>query len=141
LQKTKYRCEVTRSRSDYRPIDQNRAMNSPLNEFFETLRFNSEGLIVAIAQDESTKKVLMQAWMNKQAIEKTIQSGKVTYYSRSRKALWTKGETSGNTQELVRISSDCDGDSLLVLVRQTGPACHTNSESCFDAAISLERLS
>lgn len=120
-------------------MDQNRAMN-PWNEFLESLRFNSDGLIVAIAQDELTKKVLMQAWMNKEAIEKTVQSGNVTYYSRSRRSLWTKGETSGNTQELVKISSDCDGDSLLVIVRQKGPACHTNSETCFDASIGLERL-
>ncbi len=115
-------------------------MESSLNEFLSTLKFNTDGLIVAIAQDESSKKVLMQAWMNKDSIIKTIQTKKVTYFSRSRNQLWIKGETSGNGQELIRISADCDGDSLLLTVKQSGPACHTEQESCFDAGSAIERV-
>lgn len=119
---------------------QNRHMESSLNEFLSTLKFNTDGLIVAIAQDESSKRVLMQAWMNKDSIVKTIQTKKVTYFSRSRNQLWIKGETSGNGQELIRISADCDGDSLLLTVKQSGPACHTEQESCFDAGVAIERV-
>jgi phosphoribosyl-AMP cyclohydrolase len=115
-------------------------MESSLNEFLSTLKFNTDGLIVAIAQDESSKRVLMQAWMNKDSIIKTIQTKKVTYFSRSRNQLWIKGETSGNGQELIRISADCDGDSVLLTVKQSGPACHTEQESCFDAGVAIERV-
>lgn len=114
-------------------------MNQSLEELLASLKFNSEGLIVAIAQDQSTKRVLMQAWMNRESIIKTLQTGKVTYFSRSRSAIWVKGETSGNTQDLVSLSSDCDGDSLLIVVNQKGAACHSGEVSCFDAGIGLER--
>lgn len=115
-------------------------MDPSLNEFLSTLKFNDDGLIVAVTQSESSKKVLMQAWMSKDSIIKTIQTRQVTYFSRSRNQLWTKGETSGNTQELIRISADCDGDSLLLSVKQSGPACHTGQESCFDAGVAIERV-
>ncbi|MFY2826514.1 phosphoribosyl-AMP cyclohydrolase [Ruegeria sp. MALMAid1280] len=99
------------------------------------LKFNEAGLIPAIAQDESSGEVLMMAWMNVQAIEKTLETGRVTYWSRSRQSFWIKGETSGHVQELVDFRLDCDRDCLLVLVRQTGAACHTNRRTCFYTAV------
>ncbi len=100
-----------------------------------TLKFNDSGLIPAIAQDEVTGEVLMMAWMNAEAVSRTMQSLKVTYWSRSRQNFWIKGETSGHVQELVDLRVDCDRDCLLVIVRQTGPACHTNRRTCFYTAI------
>lgn len=100
-----------------------------------SLKFNEAGLIPAIAQDASSGEVLMMAWMNVQAIEKTLKTGRVTYWSRSRKSFWIKGETSGHVQELVDFRFDCDRDCLLVLVRQTGAACHTNRRTCFYTAV------
>ncbi len=95
------------------------------------LSFDDRGLVPAIAQDASTGEVLMMAWMNAEAVGRTLQTGKVTYWSRSRQAFWIKGETSGHVQELVSLAVDCDRDCLLVKVRQTGPACHTGRLSCF----------
>ena len=95
------------------------------------LTYNDAGLIPVIAQDAETREVLMMAWMNAAAVAKTIETGQVTYWSRSRQAFWIKGETSGHTQSLVAMRVDCDRDCLLVLVRQEGPACHTNRRSCF----------
>ncbi|MDP6166511.1 MAG: phosphoribosyl-AMP cyclohydrolase [Gammaproteobacteria bacterium] len=103
----------------------------PLNTVIENLLFNDSGLIPVITQDSVSKSVLMMAWMNLEALEKTLSTGKVTYWSRSRKALWIKGETSGHTQELVSMSFDCDGDSILCLVNQIGAACHTRRPDCF----------
>ncbi len=100
-----------------------------------TLKFNDSGLIPAIAQDEVTGEVLMMAWMNAEAVSRTLQSRKVTYWSRSRQDFWIKGETSGHEQELVDFRLDCDRDCLLMIVRQTGPACHTNRRTCFYTAI------
>lgn len=100
-----------------------------------TLRFDDRGLIPAIAQDEADGAVLMMAWMNADAVRKTLKEGRVTYWSRSRNALWTKGETSGHVQHLVEMRIDCDRDCLLLIVRQTGPACHTNRRSCFYTAV------
>lgn len=100
-----------------------------------TLKFNEAGLIPAIAQDESTQEVLMMAWMNADAVRKTLETRRVTYWSRSRQAFWVKGESSGHVQELADFRVDCDRDCLLVLVRQTGPACHTNRRSCFYTAV------
>ena len=100
-----------------------------------SLTFNDAGLIPAIAQDVDSKEVLMLAWMNAQSIAQTLDTGRVTYWSRSRQAFWIKGETSGHVQELVELRFDCDRDCLLVLVRQTGPACHTGRRSCFFTAV------
>ena len=99
-----------------------------------TPKFDSNGLIPAIAQDESGE-VLMMAWMNTKSITETLQTGRVTYWSRSRESYWRKGETSGHIQELVDLRVDCDRDCLLMIVRQTGPACHTNRRSCFYTAV------
>ena len=96
-----------------------------------TLSYNDAGLIPAIAQDSVNGEVLMMAWMNRESIEKTLQTGHVTYWSRSRQAFWAKGATSGHLQELVAMRVDCDRDCLLLQVRQTGPACHTGRRSCF----------
>ncbi|MFD0982448.1 phosphoribosyl-AMP cyclohydrolase [Tropicimonas aquimaris] len=101
----------------------------------QSLRFDAQGLIPAIAQQEGTGEVLMMAWMNAEAVAKTLETGRVTYWSRSRKSFWIKGETSGHVQELVELRVDCDRDCLLVIVRQSGPACHTMRRSCFFTAI------
>ena len=95
------------------------------------LRFDDRGLIPAIAQDATTSEVLMMAWMNAEAVARTLDTGRVTYWSRSRQAFWIKGETSGHVQALVSMAVDCDRDCLLVQVNQTGPACHTGRRSCF----------
>ena len=100
-----------------------------------SLRFDGNGLIPAIAQDAGNGEVLMLAWMNEDSIARTLRTGRVTYWSRSRQAFWTKGESSGHVQELVELRLDCDRDCLLLLVRQTGPACHTNRQSCFYIAV------
>lgn len=101
----------------------------------DTLRYNDAGLIPAIAQDAESGEVLMMAWMNAEAVAKTLETGRVTYWSRSRQAFWVKGESSGHVQELIDFRVDCDRDCLLVMVRQTGPACHTNRRSCFYTAV------
>lgn len=101
----------------------------------ETLRYNEAGLIPAIAQDEASGEVLMMAWMNAEAVARTLATRRVTYWSRSRSSFWVKGETSGNVQELVELRLDCDRDCLLVVVRQSGPACHTGRRSCFYRAV------
>ncbi|MCL4151074.1 UNVERIFIED_CONTAM: hypothetical protein GTU68_006131 [Idotea baltica] len=101
----------------------------------DTLVYNEAGLIPAIAQDSETGEVLMMAWMNADSVRRTLESGRVTYWSRSRQAFWVKGESSGHVQELVEFRFDCDKDCVLVTVRQTGPACHTNRRSCFYTAV------
>jgi phosphoribosyl-AMP cyclohydrolase len=101
----------------------------------QSLRYDDRGLIPTIAQDHSTGEVLMMAWMNAEAVTRTLRSGRVTYWSRSRQAFWIKGESSGHVQKLVDFRVDCDRDCLLVLVDQTGPACHTNRRSCFFTAV------
>ena len=100
-----------------------------------TLVYDANGLIPCIAQDAATSEVLMMAWMNADAVTRTLETGRVTYWSRSREAFWVKGESSGHVQELVELRLDCDRDCLLALVRQTGPACHTNRRSCFYTAL------
>ncbi|MEX1377106.1 MAG: bifunctional phosphoribosyl-AMP cyclohydrolase/phosphoribosyl-ATP diphosphatase HisIE [Eubacteriales bacterium] len=97
----------------------------------ENIKFDDKGLIPAITQDIKSGEVLMLAYMNKKSLDMTINSGYATYYSRSRQELWKKGETSGNLQKVVSMKYDCDGDTLLLLVEQTGPACHTGAKSCF----------
>ena len=100
-----------------------------------TLRYDANGLIAVIAQDHRSREVLMLAWMNAEAVARTLQTGRVTYWSRSRQAFWVKGETSGHVQRLVELRVDCDRDALLALVDQTGPACHTNRRTCFFTAV------
>ncbi|APZ54356.1 phosphoribosyl-AMP cyclohydrolase [Salipiger abyssi] len=100
-----------------------------------TLVYDANGLIPCIAQAAETGEVLMMAWMNAESVAKTLETGRVTYWSRSRKSFWIKGESSGHVQELVELRVDCDRDCLLALVNQTGPACHTNRRSCFYTAL------
>ncbi len=100
-----------------------------------SLKYDAAGLIPVIAQQETTGEVLMMAWMNAAAVARTLETSRVTYWSRSRQAFWVKGETSGHTQELVDLRVDCDRDCLLAVVRQTGPACHTHRRSCFYTAV------
>lgn len=102
-----------------------------LNEMLSELAFNDDGLIPVVVQDQVKKDVLMVAWMNAESIALTLETGKMTYWSRSRQALWVKGETSGNTQQLVSMKIDCDGDTLLCQIHKEGPACHTGNENCF----------
>jgi len=99
------------------------------------LAFDRDGLVPAIAQQHDTGEVLMLAWMNRAAVEETLATGRVCYWSRSRKSLWRKGETSGQAQALIELRVDCDSDCLLLLVDQTGVACHTGRRSCFFTAI------
>ena len=101
----------------------------------KALKFDDKGLIPAIAQDTETHEVLMMAWMNAESVAKTLETGKVTYWSRSRQSFWVKGESSGHVQELVDFRYDCDQDCILVLVKQKGPPCHTNRRSCFYTAV------
>ncbi len=103
-------------------------------------KFNSDGLIAAIAQDADTKEVLMLAWMNEEALRATLATGRGTYWSRSRQALWIKGETSGHTQDVVSVQIDCDQDAVLLHVRQSGGACHTGRKSCFYRTIDADNL-
>lgn len=97
----------------------------------DALEFDANGLVAAIAQRHKTGEVLMLAWMNRDAVRETLETGRVTYWSRSRKALWRKGESSGHVQTLRSFRIDCDGDALLLGVDQTGAACHTNRPNCF----------
>jgi phosphoribosyl-AMP cyclohydrolase len=97
----------------------------------EALAFDRDGLVAAIAQQYDTGEVLMMAWMNRAAVEETLRTGQACYYSRSRKKLWRKGETSGQTQKLIEFLVDCDGDTVLLKVDQVGVACHTGHRACF----------
>jgi phosphoribosyl-AMP cyclohydrolase len=102
-----------------------------MSAVLDAVSFNAEGLVPAIAQDAENGQVLMMAWMNRDTLRETIETGRVVYWSRSRKARWRKGDSSGHIQELVELRIDCDGDAVLLKVRQTGPACHTGARSCF----------
>ena len=101
----------------------------------QEIRFNSRGLVAAIAQQHDTREVLMMAWMTAEAVAETLATGRVCYYSRSRRGLWRKGESSGQTQRLVDMRVDCDGDTLLLMVDQVGVACHTGTHNCFFRAV------
>ena len=101
----------------------------------ENIKYNEAGLVPAIVQDYETRQVLMMAWMNADSVAETLATGRVCYWSRSRQALWRKGETSGQQQRLVDLRLDCDGDTLLVSVDQEGAACHTGDRTCFDARV------
>jgi phosphoribosyl-AMP cyclohydrolase len=112
----------------------------PLPEVLGALAYDAEGLIPVIAQRHDTAEVIMFAWMNRAALEETLATGRVCYYSRSKQRLWRKGEESGNVQHLVNLRIDCDGDVLLLSVQQTGPACHTGSRSCFYLQVDGDRV-
>ena len=102
---------------------------------FDNIKFNEDGLIPAIAQQYNSGEILMMAWMNKQSIEESLKTNNACYYSRSRKKLWHKGQTSGQIQILKEIRLDCDGDTILLIVDQTGVACHTGTRSCFNLSL------
>lgn len=106
-------------------------MKTDVSEVLKKITFDERGLVPVVAQHYETGEVLMMAWMNREAVEKTFSTGQVHYWSRSRNALWRKGETSGHTQALKSFFIDCDGDTLLVKVDQKGPACHTGEKTCF----------
>ena len=103
--------------------------------FYEKLKFDANGLIPAIVQEQKTGRVLMMAWMNRASLEKTIETGKTHFWSRSRQKFWMKGESSGHTQSVKDIAFDCDGDTLLIQVEQIGAACHEGYQSCFFRSI------
>lgn len=104
-------------------------------DLWDRVRFNAQGLVPAIAQDGESREVLMMAWMDEEALRRTISEGRVTYFSRSRSEYWRKGDTSGHTQHVSRIDLDCDGDVLLLQVHQVGAACHLGTRSCFESAV------
>ena len=116
-------------------IDNEYLLESSNTFSLQDITFNKDGLLPVISQCVNTGKVLMMAWMNKDALEKTIKSRNMIYYSRSRSQLWRKGESSGNFQKLHELRLDCDNDTLLALIEQTGVACHTGSQSCFFKAL------
>jgi phosphoribosyl-AMP cyclohydrolase len=111
----------------YRPAD--------IAALLAEIKFDDRGLVPAIAQQHDSGEVLMMAWMDREAVSETMSTGRICYWSRSRKALWRKGETSGHVQTLVDLRLDCDGDTLLALVDQEGAACHTGRHNCFFRAI------
>ena len=112
----------------------------PWSEALDKLSFNKDGLIPAIAQQCDSGEVLMLAWMNRTALEETVKTGQVCYWSRSRNRLWRKGESSGQIQQLRELRIDCDADTVLLMVDQTGPACHTGRRSCFFHALHNGRV-
>jgi len=107
--------------------------------FYDQLKFNPDGLIAAIIQEQSTGRVLMMAWMNRASLEKTIETGRTHFWSRSRRKCWMKGETSGHVQQVKDIAFDCDGDTLLIQVEQIGAACHEGYKSCFFRSVENSR--
>lgn len=106
-------------------------MTTPSDGLLDSVSFNDDGLVPAVAQDAATREVLMLAWMDRTALEATLRTGSATYFSRSRGRQWVKGETSGHTQRVTAVALDCDGDTVLLTVEQTGPACHTGTATCF----------
>ena len=103
--------------------------------FIDQLTFDERGLIPVVVQQSGTKEVLMVAYMNAETVKLTLETGKATYWSRSRNEVWVKGQTSGHTQKVISLAADCDKDTLLLTVEQTGPACHTGSATCFDDCV------
>ncbi len=112
-----------------------------IEQALAAIAFDAAGLVPCIAQQHDSGEVLMMAWMTREAVAETLRTGRVCYWSRSRQALWRKGETSGHLQKLIDLRIDCDGDTLLVLVDQTGVACHTGRHNCFFRALRGEKLS
>jgi len=115
-------------------------MTQQTDEILGALAFDADGLVAAVAQQHDTSEVLMLAWMDREAVTRTLESGEVWYWSRSRHKLWRKGETSGQTQKLVELRVDCDGDAVLLLVDQKGVACHTGRRNCFFRALRNGRV-
>ena len=113
-----------------RPTDQD--SGDTVEDLVASLVYNDAGLVCAVVQQFDSKQVLMVAWMDHEALRRTLRTARGTYFSRSRREYWVKGETSGNTQRVLEVRRDCDGDTVLVLVDQTGVACHTGTRSCFD---------
>jgi len=109
--------------------------SAAIDSFIAAIQFDAQGLVPAIAQQHDTGEVLMMAWMDRDAVAETMRTGRACYWSRSRNAAWRKGDTSGHIQTVVDLRVDCDGDTLLVLVDQTGVACHTGQHNCFFRAI------
>ncbi len=107
--------------------------------FYDQLKFDAQGLIPAIIQEQKTGRVVMMAWMNRASLESTLATGKTHFWSRSRQKFWMKGEESGNTQTVRDIAFDCDGDCLLIQVEQNGPACHEGYKSCFFRSVAVDR--
>jgi len=107
-------------------------------EIAQRLKRNEAGLVCAVVQDAATRRVLMVAWMNDDALEETLRTRRGVYFSRSRNEIWRKGETSGHVQHVISVELDCDGDAVLLMVDQTGGACHTGKDSCFDEGGPLE---
>ena len=107
---------------------------STRNSLLDAVKFNSHGLVCVVAQDHESKDILMVAWMNREALNETLKTGQVVYFSRSRQTLWRKGETSGQTQQVMHIQIDCDKDAIVLSVLQHGVACHTGRVSCFSWA-------
>ncbi|MFZ0118377.1 MAG: phosphoribosyl-AMP cyclohydrolase [Pseudonocardiaceae bacterium] len=103
----------------------------------ERLKRNADGLVCAVVQQRGTGEVLMVAWLDDEALHRTLTTGRATYWSRSRQAYWVKGETSGHTQHVHEVRLDCDGDAVLLVVDQVGPACHTGSPTCFSRSVNL----
>lgn len=114
--------------------------STPLQGMLDSIKFNEQGLIPAIAQQFDSKEVLMMAWMNLDALKETLETGRVCYWSRSRGGLWRKGESSGQVQVLKSLALDCDGDTVLMQVDQTGPACHTGRRHCFFYSVDGENV-
>jgi phosphoribosyl-AMP cyclohydrolase len=108
-----------------------------IQEFFNQIKFDQNGLVPAIAQSSETGEVLMLAYMNRQSIQKTLESKLACYWSRSRQSFWTKGETSGYLQHIEEVLLDCDGDTILLKVKQIGPACHTGADNCFFRKVAI----
>jgi phosphoribosyl-AMP cyclohydrolase len=102
-----------------------------IDEFLAAVRYDERGLVPAVVQDRATLQVLMMAWMNAESVRRTLACGETVFWSRSREEFWHKGATSGNTQRVVELRVDCDGDTLLILVDPAGPACHTGEVTCF----------
>lgn len=111
-----------------------------LTEALDGLKFNADGLLPAVAQDVNSGEVLMLAWMNRGAIERTLAEGFACYWSRSRASYWRKGEASGHLQALRELRIDCDGDAILLKVEQSGPACHTNRPNCFYLSVEADQV-
>jgi phosphoribosyl-AMP cyclohydrolase len=114
--------------------------SAPNEQVLQDIKFNDDGLVEAIAQQQDSREVLMLAWMNREAVAETVRTNRACYWSRSRGKLWRKGEESGHVQVVLEMRIDCDGDAILLLVDQTGVACHTGRHNCFFTALRDDKL-